>query len=162
MDHVRVAAAVSRGGLYYHYANTEEILLDALACERQHDIDATDISSFLTEQRNTLLIIEDTLRPTTYEYVLGLPPDRRKPLLEAQFLDAETAIIGMLTHIKSEDRRAYLARHTVRRLEGLSLAAMAATIDRTDLEQEFIDLGTLLEPGAAGEYRETSGTPVDY
>lgn len=144
MDHIRTAAAISRGGLYYQYATTEEILLDLLAHAR-HDDEAADISSFLAEQRNALLRIDETIRPIVYDYVLGLPGERRRTLLRTQFHQAEAAVFAMLGHIDSESRRAYLARHTVRRLEGLSIAAVAASLERADLEQEISDLRAALE-----------------
>jgi AcrR family transcriptional regulator len=127
MDHVRLAADVSRGGLYYQYANTEEILLDALEHERSGD-EANDLEGFLTEQETALRDIDATLRPIVYEYVLGLPADRRRALLAEQFKQAERVVV---------------ARQIVRRLEGLSIAAMAGALDDVDLERELADLRSL-------------------
>ncbi|WP_285028540.1 TetR/AcrR family transcriptional regulator [Plantibacter sp. ME-Dv--P-122b] len=139
MDHVRLAADVSRGGLYYQYANTEEILLDALEHERSGD-DVNDLEGFLAEQATALHDIDATLRPIVYEYVLGLPADHRRALLVEQFRQAEGVVVGMLGDVSDADDRAFLARHIVRRLEGLSIAAMAGALDDEDLERELADL----------------------
>ena len=49
----------------------------------------------------------------------------------------------MLGDVSDADDRAFLARHIVRRLEGLSIAAMAGALDDADLERELADLRAL-------------------
>lgn len=158
MDHIRVAAELSRGGLYYQYGSTEEILFDLLAQERAKDaghagagerdgegaggVAGADpfeagFADFLEEQRTSLTDIDTTLRPVAYEFLLGLEPARRREIMRAQFRDAEAAVATLLPHTGDDAARNALARHIVRRLEGLSLAAMAGALDDNDLTAEL-------------------------
>lgn len=160
MDHIRVAAELSRGGLYYQYGSTEEILFDLLAQERAKDAGhaavgerdgegageaagAAGFAEFLEEQRASLIAIDTTLRPVVYEFLLGLEPVRRRETMRAQFREAEAAVSALLPHTEDDSARNALARHIVRRLEGLSLAAMAGALDEDDLAAELDALSRL-------------------
>ena len=148
MDHIRVSAAISRGGLYYQYGSTEEILFDLLEHERSADVahsGPTGFTDFLAEQRTALSDVQQTLRPVVYEYILGLDPVRRRDILQTRFQNGAEAVSALLPHAVSNTERDYLARHIVRRLEGLSLAAIAGALDAGDLGTELESLRLLAE-----------------
>lgn len=148
MDHIRMTAGLSRGGLYYQYGSTEEILFDLLAQEQSQDAahhGASGLAGFLEEQRIALSDIDNTLRPAVYEYLLGLDPARRREILQNRFREAAEAVSALLPGTLDDAQRGYRARHIVRRLEGLSLAAMAGALDRGDLDTELGALTQLAE-----------------
>jgi AcrR family transcriptional regulator len=145
MDHIRAAANLSRGGLYYQYSSTEQILSDLMTQERMHDSAGLDNSGpaldvFLAEQKYALLQVDDTLRPIVYEYVLGLPVHRRRKLLTEQFRQAQESIEIMLPGISDAGERSQLARQIVRQLEGLSIAAIAGVLTESDIDRDLDDV----------------------
>ena len=66
--------------------------------------------------------------------------------MRAQFREAEAAVSALLPRTEDDATRNALARHIVRRLEGLSLAAMADALDENDLTAE-LDALKLLATG---------------